>query len=449
MSSFKDFLVRLSVAVAAVIVLGGATPWPEAIVRHVDEMSAFCEQVKGRVDAGPRITHGFLDSGTEFWVVDEANARCSGAETLFSNQGGSQVAVYLSKPKGDLAKAFEGSSYGTSIESVGDRSKIWLTVGGKLCEEQGDFVFSETISCERPLQFETFSQSLEFAPSSNTRFNDFRTHQASEAVPYDDGTILENQKAYVFQAYWRDRTGSVDWRRPVRNRGAIYNAPLTSGDGRNLIVTMLQSPSACDPLCPLRVITANHETIIDIAVCGDRAQHRLTADHRTFLACDKSFWIPQVSERTAIMQNAPAGSDREAYVRVVHEGRKMNESRPKPIHVDSAHHNKSEVLVSEWQDGSVEIRYDHPRPGLPVASGTLLFRGAKTGSRYVGTAYTFKAGCEPAAFLVSGAIDPGHNILVLTGDAPHRDKRSCDLIAGGLKSAATRLVFDARFYGDQ
>jgi hypothetical protein len=231
---------------------------------------------------------------------------------------------------------------------------------------------------------------------------------AVEKIPYDSGTELESPKEYVFQEYWSDKTGEINWKTPISKRGMIYNWPLPSADGRSLFLTTLLSWSgtACGSRCPVRVFTAQHKRIMDILACSDRTQHGVSVDHRSFVACGESFPIPQVDDRTAIMENAPLDSNAEAYVEVVRRRRSKPANAQEPIHVDSAYHNNSEMLVSEWKDGTVEITYDHPRLGLAVAQGTILFRGARDGARYSGTAYTFKAGCPPAPYAVMGVKDP-------------------------------------------
>jgi hypothetical protein len=106
------------------------------------------------------------------------------------------------------------------------------------------------------------------------------------------------------------------------------------------------------------------------------------------------------------------------------------------------------MLISEWKDGAVEITYDHPRLGLPVAAGTILFRGARDGARYSGTAYTFKAGCSPAPYAVTGMKDQ-KEMIIMTGAAPRRDLHSCDVIGESAQIAPAKLVFDTKFYGDE
>lgn len=277
------------------------------------------------------------------------------------------------------------------------------------------------------------------------------SQSGGEKILYDAGSELESQKSYVFKEYWSDKTGQINWKAPISKRGTVYNDLLVSADGRHLLLTTLQSwsGSACDSRCPFRVFTAQHRKIMDIMACGDRSQHGISVDHRSFIACGESFPIPQVDDRTAIMENAPPDSNAEAYVEVVRRLRSKPANAPEPIRVDSAYHNNSEMLVSEWKDATVEITYNHPRPGLPVANGTLLFRGVRDGARYSGTAYTFKAGCSPAPYAVAGVKDAKKEMIVMVGAAPRRDPRSCDVIGESVQSGPAKLVFDTKFYGDE
>jgi hypothetical protein len=279
-----------------------------------------------------------------------------------------------------------------------------------------------------------------------------QTSQAGvEKIPYDSGTELDGPKTYVFREYWSDKVDQINWKEPISKRGMVYNGSLPSADRRNLFLTTLQSWSgaACDSRCIVRVFTAQHKKIMDIIACSDRTQHGVSVDHRSFIACGESFPIPQVDDRTAIRENAPFDSNAEAYVEVVRRDRQKPANAPEPIHVDSAYHNNSEMLVSEWKDSAVEITYNHPRPGLPVAQGTLLFRGIRDGARYSGTAYTFKAGCPPAPYAVKGIKNQKTEMIVMTGTAPRRDPYSCGVIGESAQSGHARLVFDTRDYGDE
>lgn len=443
-------MMRAAAAIGALFLLGGAVPLPDAVATHVSRMAADCTQVRGQFAVGPAIKHGYLDAGPEYWAVDEAGARCEGAATLFSGRGGSQVVVYVSRHGGAPEHAFESGSYGMTIEQQGDRSNIWITVGGKLCGQAGDPVFAETTSCERSLKWDAASETIKLAPLSEAHFPHASPIQAApETVAYDIGTELTSPRTYVLQAHWRDRAASIDWKMPARSRGAIYNAPLNSADGRGLMVTMLQSTSVCDPLCPVRVLTADRRKIMEFMACSARDRHRISEDRRSLVACDKVFSIPQVSARVAVLDNAPPGTNREAFAEAIKYQQSKPAGLPEPDRVDSATHNGSQVLISEWKNGAVEITYDAPRPGLPVARGTLLFRGTKSGGQYSGTAYTFKTGCSPAPFVAAGVKDLDRETIVLTGAAPHRDARSCNWSSAPPQAVRTKLVFDTKFYGDE
>jgi hypothetical protein len=271
-----------------------------------------------------------------------------------------------------------------------------------------------------------------------------------EKITYDSGDELTGPKQYAFNEYWSDWAWQVDWKLPVARRGMMYNASLPSADGRLLFLTMMQSSpaDACGSRCPVRVFTAQHRKVMDVQACSDRTQHGVSDDHRSFVACGETFAIPQVDDRTVKLDNASPG-DAEAAVEAVRRERSMLANAQASVSVDYASHNGSIMRVREWKDGTVEIGYDDPRAGLPVAPGALVFRGIRDGARYSGTAYTFKAGCPPAPYAVAGIKDSKNNTIVLTGAAPHRDPRSCGIIGRTALSGHARLVFDTGWSGDE
>ena len=107
-------------------------------------------------------------------------------------------------------------------------------------------------------------------------------------------------------------------------------------------------------------------------------------------------------------------------------------------------HNGSIVLVDERAG---EIRYDDPRPGMrgAVRKGTLLFKGTfAAGGPVSGTAYAFKAGCEPAPYAVTGTMKGSD--IILRGMAPRRDPDSCAVT--GVSASSGHAVLRFREYGD-
>jgi hypothetical protein len=442
-------LAAISPAIAQDLTHASQGGLPDEVVTHIHEMADFCRQVKGNAPSDPPVEHGNLAAGLEFWAIDEGTFRCEGAASLFSGSHGSEVAVYLSLSAGRVKQVFAQSAYGMTIERAGNYSKVWVRVGGKLCGQKGDPIPAETIACDRALRWDANGQKLDFAPLSEARIPDPKLKASLETIPYDSGTEVKNPKAFIFREYWSDKTSQINWKEPVSKRGMIYNWPLPSADGRVLTLTVLQTMQVCDPFCPARVFTAKQKKIMDILVCSDRTQHGVSVDHRSIIACGRSFPIPQVDEIAAIKENAPLDSDPDAYVEAVRRFRSKPADTPNPVRRDTAFHNNSQMLVSEWKDGAVEITYDSPRPGLPVAQGTVLFRGVRDGGRYSGTAYTFKAGCPPAPYPVTGIEDRKRELLVLSGGAPHRDPHSCEVIGQSDQSGHAKLVFDMKSYGDE
>lgn len=103
-------------------------------------------------------------------------------------------------------------------------------------------------------------------------------------------------------------------------------------------------------------------------------------------------------------------------------------------------HNGSRFIFTRDR-GKVEIRYETPKPNVPVSEGTILFSG-KYDSRgyYAGTAYTFKRGCKPAPYHVVGK-DAGPGII-LVGAAPRRYTNSCDVVGETTSGPNAKLIFE-------
>lgn len=107
-------------------------------------------------------------------------------------------------------------------------------------------------------------------------------------------------------------------------------------------------------------------------------------------------------------------------------------------------HNNSAMSIS--RDGrSLRIRYAEPRSSLyrhGIRRGTVLFRGQITGNRIRGTAYTFKRGCQPASYNVSGRmVNHGYSAYTITlnGAAPVRE--GCEVVGYTRNSSNARLEF--------
>jgi hypothetical protein len=101
-------------------------------------------------------------------------------------------------------------------------------------------------------------------------------------------------------------------------------------------------------------------------------------------------------------------------------------------------HNGSKI---RWVSDGTSRRayYAEPRPNLErigVHPGQLLFEGHRLDSMIEGRAFTFKPGCPPLSFQVSGKLS-SETIFNLRGTAPRRDT-GCDITS----SVNTVLRFD-------
>ena len=106
-------------------------------------------------------------------------------------------------------------------------------------------------------------------------------------------------------------------------------------------------------------------------------------------------------------------------------------------------HNGSGMWVS--QDLSV-IYYDKPKASIAgtVSPGTVLYRGDPittfSGQVVTGFAHTFRKGCDPAPYPVTGGVARDGS-LVLRGAAPIREKNGCKVIGYTEDSGNATLVF--------
>ena len=173
----------------------------------------------------------------------------------------------------------------------------------------------------------------------------------------------------------------------------------------------------------------------------ERARKLATADDREALHRDQTAWIERRNtcrfEKTCI---------RNAYVEhlatLAAEIKRLAGSPPSNVPTETTvlGHNGSTIQMTKTGN-VVEMRYTGVRSGLAAEVGALLFRGTVTSSGHIeGTAYTFKRGCPPAPYQVSG--QQTNKQIVLLGRAPVHDRNSCEVVAYDPAAASASLVFD-------
>lgn len=108
-------------------------------------------------------------------------------------------------------------------------------------------------------------------------------------------------------------------------------------------------------------------------------------------------------------------------------------------------HNGSVMLL--LLDGeNLSIFYDRPKPGLDVigiGQGTLLFEGTEQPGGFIeGNARTFRNGCPPAEYYVSGTRYDDDINIELKGAAPVRASGECGVTDYSETGSNATLVFE-------
>jgi hypothetical protein len=234
----------------------------------------------------------------------------------------------------------------------------------------------------------------------------------SEKLNYSS-TTLQNPQDPDFVRFWNDELNLVDWQ--GRRGVTLYGRYFFNADGRRLFITMLSAAGLCGIReCPVRIFTELGQQVLEVSACDQADFHEIAADQLSFVACGIAHAIPQAG---------PRGSFEASDVR-------------------QFSHNGSVIRASFYKEGRVRMEYDELRKGMPAnLRGAILFQGSidKRGN-LVGTAYTFKSGCNPAPYVVEGRLDR-KGILLLAGEAPVRDARSCDILGFTARSTNARLTF--------
>jgi hypothetical protein len=248
------------------------------------------------------------------------------------------------------------------------------------------------------------------APADAGMINAIRTPEAVDYV----ATEVYSQGANDLQAYWKDEVEWLDWNSP---RGVIIlNSRFYGPKDQELLVTMLSAPGVCGIReCPVRIFTRYGDLVMQTSACDETSFHRLSPDKSVFIACGIEHRI----------EKDPSARDTHA----------------SPASTRRFWHNGSIVEASFGSDRSVRIRYVDPKDSLPsYMNGLVLFDGQidRRGG-LAGTAYAFKAGCQPAPYAVNGVFRSTN--IALAGASPTRDPHSCTVTGYTSRSPNARLSF--------
>lgn len=111
------------------------------------------------------------------------------------------------------------------------------------------------------------------------------------------------------------------------------------------------------------------------------------------------------------------------------------------------HNGSVMLLLLDGED--LSIYYDRPKAGLDrigIGEGTLLFEGTEQPGGFIeGYARTFRKGCPPAEYTVSGTRYDDDVSFELRGAAPVRASGACEVVDYSGTGSNAKLVF--RFIG--
>ncbi len=214
-----------------------------------------------------------------------------------------------------------------------------------------------------------------------------------ENMPACAKSVLEDQAGRIYEASANCQTGDL-W---VDGKHYLFNGP----DQASEVFTGYLS-------------VKDAETLKQVGMSNAEGGRMLGADWLTLCP----FGLPY--DQLPVQSTFKLGPDETLF------GEYMGHNRSTVFH-----HEKHHVIV-----------YAEPKPSIAatIKPDTVLFRGWHVPNEWLsGVAYTFKKGCDPAPYLVSGHYQGGLK-LTLTGKAPVRE--GCKVIGYSDKSPNASLVFD-------
>jgi hypothetical protein len=144
-------------------------PLPAVVAKTLKETAAICTEVGGKPNTSQAIKRADLNGdGIEDYVLDVGSVGCEGAASVYGDRE-KGVLVYVGDGKGGATEAFNGMSYGITLEGTGTAAKLWLTVSGAGCGKPPAKDFASESFCERALAWNAKTRKFDFAPVSTVK----------------------------------------------------------------------------------------------------------------------------------------------------------------------------------------------------------------------------------------------------------------------------------------
>ncbi len=155
---------------------------PEAVLFDIRDTENACllESLKGKQITEQRPIKSDLNrvikradlnhDGLTDFIIFTYSIYCElGAAFMWGN-GGIPVGIYVGTPDGNASYAFDKTVWSVYIEQEGNKSVVWVGVGGGYCGQKHFKSRADAIRCDRKLLWDSNTQQFEFAPLEQARF---------------------------------------------------------------------------------------------------------------------------------------------------------------------------------------------------------------------------------------------------------------------------------------
>jgi hypothetical protein len=162
-------LPGVAVLFSCAAVHAATPPLPAVVAKALKETAAICTEVGGKPNTSQAIKRADLNGdGIEDYVLDVGSVGCEGAASVYGDRE-KGVIVYVGDGKGGAKEAFNGMSYGATLEGSGAAAKLWLTVSGGSCGKPPAKDFASENFCDRAIVWNAKTQKFDFAPVSTVK----------------------------------------------------------------------------------------------------------------------------------------------------------------------------------------------------------------------------------------------------------------------------------------
>jgi len=142
---------------------------PAPVTKDLKAIADQCTEAGGKPQAASAVKRADLNGdGKEDFILDVGSISCEGAASIYGDRE-KAVSVYAGDGSAGAALVFSDMVFGAKLEGAGPAAKLWLSVSGAGCGKKPAADFASESFCERPLQWNSKTNKLEYAPVSTVK----------------------------------------------------------------------------------------------------------------------------------------------------------------------------------------------------------------------------------------------------------------------------------------